>query len=649
MAHIKSKRQQAHEEDETTRRVLESGDRLKASARITPPLEPQVALPTAQIRVEPQFTRIGPYQVVCELASGGMATVFLTLHRSVEGFQKLCAVKRLHAHLANDRAFAEMFVDEAQIAARISHPYVCSVFSFGRSSDGHFIAMEFLRGEPLSAVARQLNRSPELRDNPQFPLLAARMIANLAEGLHAAHTLRDDQGATLDVVHRDVTPQNLFVMYDGSVRVTDFGIAQARQRLHHTQGQKLKGKLSYIAPELLNHATPTAQVDVWGLGVVLWELLAGRRLFLGSNEGETVAAVMSRAVVPPSSFRATVPAELDRIVLRALERDAQRRYRSARDLARDLERFLKASGDSVPAMDIADWMALVFPEGAARMQGLVELAAHVSRMTADETVVRVPSAPPAAGIRGSLPSLPTLPVATTVYAAPPSDRPPDTRQKHPPPLPPVPAGEVDAAPAMPPREPIQAPVEARGVLHWRWLIPPAVAALLLVSWWGFTKPVPPSPRAAALATAHEDARTIVPAVSVLDLPLEPTAVDAADTEITAVESPPVLVVGPRNAPSTSPTRNANPVRAPSASPSAQEAAPILAQGDVYVTTPGGSAEVLLDGRLVGRTPQRFKASAGRHDLILRTADGQQQSLSVTVSSTSPTLVTAALAPSPSAP
>lgn len=371
----------------------------KSASRITVSLSPStsstsVAASLGSIHVRQRTARIGPYQVVCPLADGGMASVSLMLHRSVGGFQKLCAVKCIHPHLARNRGFTEMFVDEAQIAASINHPYVCSVFSFGRSENSYYIAMEFLQGEPLSALFRRVARSPKIGDEPRFPLIVARLLANLAEGLHAAHTLHDNVGVPMDIVHRDVTPQNLFVLYDGTVRVTDFGIARARSRLHHTHGDVLKGKLAYVAPEILNHAPPSAQVDVWGLGVVLWELLTGRRLFAGSSEGETVMLVMSHAVPRPSEFRTNVPAELDRIVLRALERDQKLRYRTARDLASDLERFLTASRDAVPAMDISAWMAQVFPDGAERIQGLRELAAHVGAMTGDKAFGRTSSSPP---------------------------------------------------------------------------------------------------------------------------------------------------------------------------------------------------------------------------------------------------------------
>ena len=211
--------------DDATLPRLKSGNRMKVSdtpfivddgSDEPPPapvsLRPLSARPgaiagpgrAAAGSLSPEQSRLGPYQLVCELASGGMATVYLALYRSIEGFEKLCAVKRIHPHLANDRAFANMFADEAQIAARISHPFVCGVFSFGKTQKSHYIAMEFLRGEPLSAISRRVARTPELADEPGFPAFAARVIANLAEGLYAAHSLRDSRGVLLDVVHRDV-------------------------------------------------------------------------------------------------------------------------------------------------------------------------------------------------------------------------------------------------------------------------------------------------------------------------------------------------------------------------------------------------------------------------------------------------------------
>jgi eukaryotic-like serine/threonine-protein kinase len=371
----------------------QSASRITVSSSIAPPRAGGTTS-VASIHVRQRATCIGPYQVVCELAVGGMASVVLTVHRSVEGFQKLCAVKCIHPHLARNRGFTEMFADEALIAASINHPYVCSVFTFGRTQDSYFIAMEFLQGEPLSALFRRVARSPELGDEPRFPLIVARLLSNLAEGLYAAHTLQDHQGASMEIVHRDVTPQNLFVLYDGSVRVTDFGIARARMRHHHTNGAVLKGKLAYIAPEVLSHAPQGAQVDIWGLGVVLWELLTGRRLFAGSSEGETVLLVMSHPVPRPSTFRSNIPAELDRIVLRALEREQKLRYATARDLASDLERFLATSGDTVPAMDVAEWMTRVFPDGAERIQALRELAAHVASASGDKSTRATSSSPP---------------------------------------------------------------------------------------------------------------------------------------------------------------------------------------------------------------------------------------------------------------
>ena len=314
----------------------------------------------------------GPYHLALEIASGGMATVYLAVH-GLEGFQNTVAVKRIHPHLAKDKQFVDMFVDEAHIAARINHPYVCRVFDFGKAADGsYYIAMEFLRGEPLSRVFKAL--TAERIADPRHPTVIARLIANLAEGLHAAHTLKDTHGECLEVVHRDITPQNLFVLCDGTVRVTDFGIARARVRSHHTEGGRIKGKLSYMSPEQLNQQPVDSRSDLWSLGVVTWELLTGRRLFRAGSEGETVLSVLSRPIPPPSRFAGGVPRQLDAIVLRLLSRDPEQRYSSARELVRALETFLASAGDTVPTMDVADWVEGIFPGVGKRADGLVELA-----------------------------------------------------------------------------------------------------------------------------------------------------------------------------------------------------------------------------------------------------------------------------------
>lgn len=675
-------KQVGSEEDQehTTKQFSDSGRQMSATLRAacrepTPISESDLRKSSGAMQIPArrmqQNSRLGPYQLVCELASGGMATVYLALYRSIEGFEKLCAVKRIHPHLANDRAFADMFIDEARIAARISHPYVCSVFSFGKSQSSHYIAMEFLRGEPLSAVSRKVARAPHVADDPRFPAIAARLMANFAEGLHAAHTLKDDRGVALDIVHRDVTPQNLFVLFDGSVRVTDFGIAHARQRLHHTEGQKLKGKLSYIAPEQLTEGPVDLRVDVWGLGVTLWELLTGRRLFLGSNEGETLAAVSSRAVRPPSELRASVPAELDRIVLRALERDRNKRYRSARDLARDLERFLATCGDPVPAMDVADWMAQLFPQGDERIQALMELAAEVSLSSRDETVLRVPSAPPSSRSpfdgdlrlfpKPVISSQPPIEVESVTLARAPDVAPhspahrtsttlpvargrlvleeqsetsvqlPKTKERSPS----LALATVPSASGASPL--LSASNQKLAVAATGLLVTAAIGVAIVL---GRPKPVV-APSVARLAEAAPAAAQPAPA---------PRAPSTA--ELDAVNEEPAPAHSTTNAGEAAAAKHgasaaaSGLASAPSSeAPSAAEpatSAPLAAPravGDVFISTPGGSWEVLDQGRLLGRTPGSFRLSVGEHALVLRGADGSQQSFWVTIVANAPKVVT----------
>jgi serine/threonine-protein kinase len=314
-------------------------------------------------------TRFGPYVLCYELASGGMGAVFLAKAEGPRGFEKLVALKRIHPHLARDPRFATMFLDEARIAARIHHPNVCGVHEFGEVEGVYYLTMPYLVGEPLHRVLREAaSTTPALRD--ERPWMIARLVVDACEGLHAAHELRDDAGQLLEVVHRDVSPQNLFVGYDGTARVLDFGVASARHRHYQTSTGEVKGKFAYLAPEQLEGKTADRRVDVWALGVVLWEGLAGRRLFARENMAASVRAV-SQDPIPPLSDFVDLPQELQHVVDRALARDRDARYATAREMGRDLLHALARHRVVGPA-DVGEWLAMLFPNGRAEGERLVE-------------------------------------------------------------------------------------------------------------------------------------------------------------------------------------------------------------------------------------------------------------------------------------
>jgi len=324
----------------------------------------------------------GRYRLCFELASGGMATVYLARAEGPAGFEKLVALKRIHPHLARDRKFVDMFLDEARIASMLSHPNVCGVFDFGDEGGSYYLAMEYLVGETLSKVLRTLHRNADLRSSPRLPSIAARLIADACEGLHAAHELRDPRGEWLHVVHRDVSPQNLFLTYDGTVKVVDFGIARAKDKVHQTDTGTVKGKFAYMAPEQLHGHDIDRRADVWSLGVVLWEMLAMRRLFKRPTDAETIIAVSNQLIPDPSEVREHVPEALDEVVSRALRRDPAERYATAREMGRDLLRFVASQPDPVGTPDVSEWMEEVFPGGRERRTQLADLA----RQRPDESI-----------------------------------------------------------------------------------------------------------------------------------------------------------------------------------------------------------------------------------------------------------------------
>jgi len=287
-----------------------------------------------------------------------MASVYLAQASGAHGFEKWVAVKVIHPHLVGERRFVEMFLDEARVFAPLLHPNVCAILDFGEEDGQPYLVMEYLHGESFAAVVRRA-RSVD----GGLPVgIAARVIAEAARGLHAAHELRDAQGQLLGVVHRDVSPQNVFVLYDGGIKVVDFGVARARNRLTTTVPGEFKGKLSYAAPELLGNGTVDRRADVFSLGVVLWESLTLRRLFRRESEAETMAAVLSDSVPPLSRMGVKVPPALEEAVAKALQRDPDARHATAKELADDLETVLYALGAPWGASQITAWMQTAFRE-----------------------------------------------------------------------------------------------------------------------------------------------------------------------------------------------------------------------------------------------------------------------------------------------
>jgi serine/threonine protein kinase len=364
--------------------------------------------------------KIGRYQLCFELASGGMASVYLARAEGTPGFQKLVALKRIHPHLADEKDYVEMFLDEARIASRITHANVCSVFDFGEAEGEYFIAMEYLVGEPLSRVHRRVVADADQRSSPLLPARMARVIAQACEGLHAAHELQDSDGESLHVVHRDVSAENLFVTYNGATQVVDFGIAHARQRVHHTEAGQVKGTFPYMAPEQMTAAVVDRRVDIWALGAVLWELLTLRRLFLRDTDVDTMYAVLSGEIRPPSDYRSDVPTELDEIVLKALQRNPEERWRSAREMGKALHRFLANQEELVGPAELAEWMAELFPNGESRKRQLMGIARTTDTSIAsdpphrpgDKSGRRGMQIPPTSGRR--IPAAPPLPASLLV-------------------------------------------------------------------------------------------------------------------------------------------------------------------------------------------------------------------------------------------
>lgn len=315
-------------------------------------------------------THIGKYVVRRKLAEGGMAEIYLCTARGAEGFEKEVVIKRVRAFLASDPEFVGMFIAEARLASRLNHANVVQIFDFDKHEDTYYLAMEYVRGCSLWELRK---RGKELME-PVPPMLVAHIGAEVARGLHYAHRVRVN-GQPLDLVHRDVTPHNVLLSFDGAVKLTDFGIAKAGNKL--TQPGVLKGKFAYMSPEQARGEAVDARTDIFALGVVLWEMLTGGRLFDGDSEVAVLRAVQQSTIPPPARLNPDVPADLDAAVVRALDRDPALRFQTAAEFERALAQCVLTHARSLDDTDLSAFMRRLFPTSLTQAIPTVQERTHV--------------------------------------------------------------------------------------------------------------------------------------------------------------------------------------------------------------------------------------------------------------------------------
>ncbi len=280
--------------------------------------------------------RFGKYTLIDRIAVGGMAEIFLARQAGLEGFEKTIVIKRIRPHLSKQPNFVKMFLNEAKLAAQLNHPNIVQIYDLGKISESYFIAMEYVFGRDM----RRIIPKADTLGIP-FPMVYALKIASsVCEGLYYAHQKVDMYGNALNIVHRDVTPENIFVSFDGTVKVLDFGIAKAANQIEQTRAGEIKGKLSYMSPEQCMGKPLDSRSDLFSLGTVLYEWLTGFKLFTGDSEVAILKSITEGKIYAPSYFKADIPEAVEAILMRALDKDRDKRYQSAWEMQYDLDQFL---------------------------------------------------------------------------------------------------------------------------------------------------------------------------------------------------------------------------------------------------------------------------------------------------------------------
>ncbi len=330
---------------------------------------------------------LGEYILLEKISTGGMAEVYKAKKKGVKGFEKIVALKKILPHLAEDEEFIEMFIDEAKVASKLNHPNIAQIYDLGKINSSYFIAMEYVLGKDLKSILRKIKKEKK----PLPPIeISSYIVMKIAEALDYAHRKVDENGRPLNIVHRDVSPQNILISYEGEVKLVDFGVAKASIKAHQTIAGSLKGKLLYMSPEQARGENIDGRSDIFSLGAVFYELVTGEKAFMAHSEAEVLEKVKKGSFKPPRSIRPEIPVEVERIIIKAMEPNPDQRYQRASEMRNDIEKFLLSYKGYIPsARDVAEFMYELFGDEIKKAGIDVQILKSPLRKTQREKTVEV--------------------------------------------------------------------------------------------------------------------------------------------------------------------------------------------------------------------------------------------------------------------
>lgn len=323
----------------------------------------------------------GKYLLLDRVAIGGMAEIFRAKTTGAARFEKIIAIKRIHPNMSEDKDFIRMFIDEAKIAGQLNHPNIAQIYELGRIEGHHFIAMEFIWGKDLLQILSKFKKNRAYMN----PYQAAFITTKICEALDYAHKKRDAQGQPMNIIHRDISPQNILISYDGDIKIIDFGIAKARDRSSHTAAGVLKGKFAYMSPEQVRGLPIDRRSDIFAIGTLLFEMLTSRPLFSGDSDLTVLEKVRNVEIPKPRDINKEIPAEMERIILKALTRDVEERYQWASEMQEDLERYMYTTQPIYTSKRLGTWMQKVFQAEREKEKAILDEMLNAAEEMMQET------------------------------------------------------------------------------------------------------------------------------------------------------------------------------------------------------------------------------------------------------------------------